>query len=69
VSACLSSPIAVLATHTAPRPAGVDDAETVDLLAVLAGLPDPVGLEYRTLGLTCGFTVLDSIMLRLGTPW
>ena len=41
MSACLSSPIAVLATHTAPRPAGVDDAETVDLLAVLAGLPDP----------------------------
>lgn len=41
MSACLSSPIAVLATHTAPRPAGVDDAETVDLLAVLAGLSDP----------------------------
>ena len=28
-----------------------------------------VGLEYRVLGLTSGFTVLDSIMLRFGTRW
>jgi hypothetical protein len=25
---------------------------------------NPVGLEYKDSGLTCGFTVLDSIMLR-----
>jgi hypothetical protein len=29
----------------------------------------PVGLEYRVLGLTCGFAVLGSIMLRFGTRW
>ena len=29
----------------------------------------PVGLEYRTLCLTCGFTVTRSITLRSGTRW
>jgi hypothetical protein len=28
-----------------------------------------VGLEYGILGLTCGFTVIDAIMLRSGTRW
>jgi hypothetical protein len=32
-------------------------------------IADRVGLEYGILGLTCGFTVFDVIMLRSGTRW
>jgi predicted transposase YbfD/YdcC len=51
VSACLSSPIAVIAAGAGQAPDGVD-AVPVDLLAVLAGVPDPRarrGVRHRLL--------------------